>query len=93
MTRKLLALLTALTPLACVPLAASAQESTGELEEVIVTAQRREQNLQDVPISITAFSGAALEKANIRAANEYLSQTPNVSFTEDGQTEIGRAHV
>ena len=30
------------------------------LEEVVVTAQRREQNLQDVPVSVTAFSGATL---------------------------------
>ena len=56
------------------------------LEEVVVTAQRREQNLQDVPVSVTAFSGATLEQRNIKNAVEYLTITPGVSFTEDGQT-------
>ena len=35
------------------------------LEEIVVTAQRRAQNIQDVPIAITAFSGEDLEKSNI----------------------------
>lgn len=56
------------------------------LEEVVVTAQRREQNLQDVPVSVTAFSGATLEQRNIKNATEYLAITPGVSFTEDGQS-------
>lgn len=55
------------------------------LEEVVVTAQRREQSLQEVSISVTAFTGEALAKSNIRDATQYLSLTPNVSFTEDGQ--------
>ncbi len=62
-----------------------AQDTIG-LEEVVVTAQRREQNLQEVPVSVTAFSGEQLERSNIRGAGEYLALTPNVSFTEDGQS-------
>ncbi|MFT7176467.1 MAG: iron complex outermembrane receptor protein, partial [Halioglobus sp.] len=61
-------------------------QSGATLEEVIVTAQRREQNLQEVPVSVTAFSGATLEKRNIKSATQYLSLTPGVSFTEDGQS-------
>jgi iron complex outermembrane receptor protein len=59
---------------------------SGVLEEVVVTAQRREQSLQDVPIAVTAFTGTALERSNIKSAVDYLSLTPNVSFTEDGQS-------
>ena len=55
------------------------------LEEIVVTAQRREQNLQDVPVSVTAFTGAIVEQGNIRAARDYLALTPNVAFTDDGQ--------
>ncbi|NNM01549.1 MAG: TonB-dependent receptor, partial [Gammaproteobacteria bacterium] len=55
------------------------------LEEVIVTAQRREQSLQDVPVSVTAFGGEQIERNNIRSARDFLSLTPNVSFTDDGQ--------
>ena len=56
------------------------------LDEIIVTAQRRAQNQQDVPISLTSFSGEQIEKSNIKGATDYLSLTPNVSFTEDGQS-------
>ena len=62
-----------------------AQDAT-MLEEVVVTAQRREQNLQDVPISVSAFSGGVIDQRNIKSAIDYLALTPNVSFTEDGQT-------
>ncbi len=55
------------------------------LEEIIVTAQRREQSLQEVPVAVTAFTGDALEIANITEAAQYLDLTPNVSYTEDGQ--------
>jgi iron complex outermembrane receptor protein len=53
------------------------------LEEVIVTAQRREQSLQDVPISITAFTSSTIEQNNMRGAADYLSQTVNVTYTEE----------
>ena len=55
------------------------------LEEIVVTAQRREQNLQEVPVSVTAFTGSTLESLKITEASQYLQMTPNVSYTEDGQ--------
>ena len=63
-----------------------AQSDQPSLEEVIVTAQRREQNMQDVPVSVTAFGGAEIAQKNITSAVDYLALTPGVSFTEDGQT-------
>ena len=45
---------------------ASQDGSNFEVEEVIVTAQKREQNLQDVPISITAITEESLSKLNIK---------------------------
>lgn len=61
-------------------------QSGATLEEVVVTAQRREQNLQEVPISVTAFSGSSIQQRNITNAVDYLALTPGVSFSEDGQT-------
>ena len=61
--------------------------SAGEeltLEEIVVTAQRREQSLQEVPISVTAFSAESLQKNNITEARDYLSAAPNVGFSDDG---------
>ncbi|MDP7418898.1 MAG: TonB-dependent receptor plug domain-containing protein, partial [Gammaproteobacteria bacterium] len=61
-----------------------AQEAA--LEEITVTAQRRVQKLQEVPIAMTVFGGEELDKQNITNATQYLELTPNVSFTEDGQS-------
>ena len=55
------------------------------LDEIIVTAQRREQPASEVPVSVTAFSGDDLVRQNITEASQFLSLTPNVSFTDDGQ--------
>ena len=61
-------------------------EDNGALAEIVVTAQRRVENLQKVPISITAFNADELAKQNIKNATEYLGETPNVAFTEDKQS-------
>lgn len=54
------------------------------LEEVIVTARRREESLQDIPASITAFTSEDIVRNNIDDIKDYFSKTPNVSFTEAG---------
>ncbi|WP_417450309.1 TonB-dependent receptor [Kordiimonas sp.] len=54
------------------------------LEEITVTAQRREQSLQDVPVSVSAFTSTAIERNNFQGVDDYLSRTPNVSFISSG---------
>ena len=44
------------------------QLSAAQIEEIIVTTQKRQQSLQDVPISVSAFSGSFIEKAQISGA-------------------------
>ncbi len=62
-----------------------AQESEfAGIEEIIVTARRREENLQDVPISISAFTAQAIEKNMFADVAEYLTKTPNASFVSNG---------
>jgi len=85
-TPKLLFPLSLLSTAVFSTMPAVAQETSLVLEEVVVTAQRREQSLQDVPVSVTAFTGADLQQRNITNAVDYLKITPGVSFTEDGQT-------
>lgn len=60
-----------------VPLQAGAQS----LEEVVVTAQRREVGLQDSALSITAFSGENLEEAQVFSTGDLAQQTAGISFT------------
>lgn len=60
---------------------ATAQEakesSFGALEEIVVTANRREQNLQDVGIAVSALTGSELESSAITTAADVSSQMPN----------------
>jgi iron complex outermembrane receptor protein len=62
-------------------LANQSQAPTDDEKEIIVTAQRRAQNIQDVPISITALSGEALEARSVRNVNDAIAFAPNVATT------------
>jgi iron complex outermembrane recepter protein len=55
--------------------AADASQAAGE---IVVTAQRRQERLQDVPISVTAIGGPQLKSARIDSGTEIARQTPNV---------------
>jgi iron complex outermembrane receptor protein len=62
-----------------------ADEPAGDsLEEITVTAQRRTENAQDVPISLTVFSATEIEQQNFQGVENYFAETPNVSFTSEG---------
>ncbi len=52
--------------------------------EVIVTAERREQSVQKVPMTLQAFSGQTLTKLNIETLDELLKFTPNVTYGNNG---------
>ncbi len=57
--------------------------SAAQIEEVIVTTQKRAQSLQDVPISVSAFTGSFIEKAQISDAKAMALLTPGVSGDTD----------
>jgi iron complex outermembrane recepter protein len=62
-----------------------ADEAAGDsLDEITVTAQRRAENAQDVPISLTVFSATEIEQQNFQGVDSYFAETPNVSFTSEG---------
>ena len=56
----------------------------GVLEEIVVTAQKREQNLQEVPVAITAFTGEAIAQLGFQEPHDIFSQAPNVTFNDEG---------
>lgn len=58
---------------------ALAQESGG-LEEIVVTAQRREQNLQETPVTVTAMTAAQLEKQAIVTTQDIAKAVPNLQL-------------
>lgn len=50
--------------------------------DIIVTAQKREESIQDVPIAVSAFSGEALDDLKIEGGSELLRAIPNVNFSK-----------
>lgn len=63
---------------------AQAKHASGSrvLEEVVVTAQRREEALQDVPISVSAFSGEALDARGVVDMNDLTRITPGLNVSQ-----------
>jgi iron complex outermembrane receptor protein len=58
------------------------QEESAALDDIIVTAQRREQSLQDVPIAITAFDAETLERTNATGIQDIAAKAPGVTLTQ-----------
>jgi iron complex outermembrane receptor protein len=61
------------------------------LEEIIVTARQREERLQDVPSTITAFTSGTIERAGIQRAEDFIALTPGVSMVD--AAEVGDAQI
>ncbi|WP_159931093.1 TonB-dependent receptor [Oceanicoccus sp. KOV_DT_Chl] len=66
-------------PVASVPLAVQAQEQQIQLEEVIVTARKRQESLQDVPVTVTAI-GRQLQNSAVQNLKDLQNFVPNVSI-------------
>ncbi len=66
------------------PVFAQDEASTGALGELVVTATKREENLQNVPLSIQAIGSEKLEELNITDFNDYVKFLPSVQFTSFG---------
>lgn len=61
--------------------AAHAQEGAVALEEIVVTARKVEERLQDVPLAITAFSAADIQSAGIENLDDVANLTPGMTFS------------
>ncbi len=62
--------------------AVMAQDQATALGEVIVTAQKRAENLQDVPISVTSLNTQTLDELNIQSFKDYVQFLPSVSTSQ-----------
>ncbi len=61
---------------------ATAEGVTEDGAIIIVTAQKREESIQDVPIAVTAISGEGLDDYKIETGAELLRAVPNVNFSK-----------
>ena len=60
----------------------TAQDTALQIEEIIVTAQKREQNLSDVSVAVTVFSGADIREQRLGQPVDLAAQTPNLNINE-----------
>jgi iron complex outermembrane receptor protein len=91
----LLALMAPLTPMSAM---AQAQpppqaEVTTSLTEIIVTARRRDESIQDVPAVVNAVTAEALQKANIRNLSEVQTLAPGLTLTSAANGTGGNAQI
>jgi len=65
-----------------------------QLDTVIVTARKREETLQDVPVAVTAFTPEALDKLNIQDLGDLDTQVPNLTvYAARGSTSTITAYI
>ena len=54
------------------------EAKTGDLEEIVVTAQKRQERLQDVPITISVLSGSSLDESSFSSTRDALAMVPGI---------------
>ncbi|MDE0748289.1 MAG: Plug domain-containing protein, partial [Porticoccaceae bacterium] len=79
--------------LAMAILACMATTSVAEIaiEEIVVSARKRSENLQEVPIAVTAFTASQIESAGIQRPADFISLMPNVTMVDSanvGDTQV-----
>src|SRR6187549_4124578 len=65
---------------------AAGDGADGTVEALIVTAQKREEDIQDVPIAISAFTQEQLERSQVAGGPDLMTQVPNMTFTKTNFT-------
>ena len=70
-------------------------QNSGVLEEVTVTARKRVENLQDIPVSVTAISGAMIEQTKIFNVADIEQRTPNLTIraSDNGVSSALQAYL
>lgn len=63
--------------------------ATGEIEEIVVTATKREQSIQDVPIAVSAFAGEDLEARGVQDLYGLQEVSPSISVYSSNSTSNG----
>jgi iron complex outermembrane receptor protein len=85
-------------PLMCLAAPVVAQTSSDEnvsksvVEEIVVTARKREESLQDIPLTVSVFQAEQIEQADIRGLEQVSNLSPGFRFVNQGNAEPGRIH-
>jgi outer membrane receptor for ferrienterochelin and colicin len=69
---------------------AAADSGSDAIQELTVTAQRRTENMQDVPITIQAMTGETLKQLNVTTLDDGIKNLPNVTQQSNG---LGQSNI
>ncbi len=70
--------------MARVATAADADTTVDQIQEIVVTAQRRTENMQNVPVTIQALTSETLAQLNVQTFDDFIKYLPNVTATNTG---------
>ena len=63
-------------------IAAPAPAQTSELTEIVVTARKRDESLQNVPVTVDAFTAQTIKAAGIESPRDFVAMVPNMTIVE-----------
>lgn len=67
---------------------AAAQDSSFTIEELVITAEKREQSLQDVPVAVSAYTSEKRDVLGLAAVEDFARFTPSLSYTNNDRLSI-----
>jgi iron complex outermembrane receptor protein len=77
--------------------ASEGDADSGTLQEVVVTAQKKTENLQDVPVSIEVLDSVKLEQLHVVSLDDYVKYSPSISYSraegQGGNGQPGISHI
>jgi iron complex outermembrane receptor protein len=71
----------------------SAASSESAVEEIVVTANKRTESIQDVPVSVVALPPAALDQAGIASTSELPQLVPGLTFNPSGEAKLNSFNI
>lgn len=70
-------------PLSLIPITSYAQEEARAIEEIVVTARKRDELLQDIPMSVSVVTGRQIEEYGIQNVEQIYGDVPNLYFAQN----------
>src|SRR3954451_25278464 len=85
--------LTALAQAAAAAASPAASANDGQIATVVITAQKRKEDIRDVPLSVSVLSGEQLQQQQISTVEDLTRNVPNISFTTQGGPGLGTVEI
>ncbi|HYP31207.1 MAG TPA: TonB-dependent receptor plug domain-containing protein, partial [Burkholderiaceae bacterium] len=85
--------LTALAQAAASAASPAPAASSNEISRVVITAQKRKEDIRDVPLAVSVMSGEQLQQQQIATVEDLTRNVPNISFSTQGGPGLGTVEI